>query len=160
MADYICELNDATSEVWSSEAFVKEGSSLTETFRQPAEARYNDRRYPRTAPGIAQFSIAGPYAPQGAGDTPSRRRLFTCHPSATNRGDEEKCAASILSTVVRRAYRRPVVRAELDEPMAFYRRARRFRCRHRGRAERGPVQPRVSVSRGNRPEESARGRRV
>jgi len=104
--------------------FVKEGSSLTETFRQPAEAHYNDRRYPRTAPGIAQFSIAGPYAPQGAGDTPSRRRLFTCRPSGTNRAEEEKCASSILLTLMRRAYRRPVVRAELDEPMAYYRRAR------------------------------------
>jgi hypothetical protein len=104
--------------------FVKEASSLTETFRQPAEARYNDRRYPRTAPGIAQFSIAGPYAPQGAGDTPSRRRLFTCRPAGTDRGEEEKCAASILSTVMRRAYRRPVGRAEVDHPMAFYRTGR------------------------------------
>jgi mono/diheme cytochrome c family protein len=104
--------------------FVKEASSLTETFRQPAEARYNDRRYPRTSPGIAQFSIAGPYGSQGAGDTPSRRRLFTCRPSGTNRADEEKCAVSILSTVMRRAYRRPVVRADADKPMGFYRRAR------------------------------------
>jgi mono/diheme cytochrome c family protein len=104
--------------------FVKEASSLTETFRQPAEARYNDRRYPRTAPGIAQFSIAGPYASQGAGNTPSRRRLFTCRPAGTDRSEEEKCAASILSTVMRRAYRRPVGRAEVNDPMAFYRKGR------------------------------------
>ncbi len=73
--------------------FVKEASSLTETFRQPAEARYNDRRYPRTAPGVSQVSIAGPYAPQGAGDTPSRRRLFICRASGTNRlPTKRKCA--------------------------------------------------------------------
>ena len=54
--------------------FVKEGSSLTDALRQPAESRYNDRRYPRTVPGLTQVSITGPYAPLGPGDTPSRRR--------------------------------------------------------------------------------------
>src|ERR1044071_779501 len=48
--------------------FVKEGSSLVETPRQPTESRFNDRRYPRTAPAIDQISVTGPYAPKGAGD--------------------------------------------------------------------------------------------
>ena len=65
--------------------FVKEGSSLIDTIRQPAESRYNDRRYPRTAPAVSQVSITGPYAPQGAGDTPSRRRLFICRPKGETR---------------------------------------------------------------------------
>ena len=102
--------------------FVKDGSSLVETFRQPTESRYNDRRYPRTVPGLSQVSITGPYAPQGAGDTPSRRRLFVCQPKG--RADEETCAATILSNLMRRAYRRPVSKADVDEPMAFYRRSR------------------------------------
>src|SRR5262245_9560331 len=42
--------------------FVKDGSSLIETPRQPTESRFNDRRYPRTAPAIDQFSVTGPYA--------------------------------------------------------------------------------------------------
>ena len=37
---------------------------------------------------------------------------------------EEKCAGEILSTVIRRAYRRPVAKADVDEPMAFYRKGR------------------------------------
>ena len=37
---------------------------------------------------------------------------------------EDKCAAAILSTVMRRAYRRPVAKAEVDESMAFYRKGR------------------------------------
>jgi mono/diheme cytochrome c family protein len=104
--------------------FVKEGSSLVETPRQPTVSRFNDRRYPRTAPAIDQISVTGPYAPKGAGDTPSRRRLFVCRPAGQDQGQEEKCAGEILSTLMRRAYRRPVTKADVDEPMAFYRKGR------------------------------------
>jgi hypothetical protein len=104
--------------------FVQEGSSLVGTVRQPTESRYNDRRYPRTAPAINQVQVTGPYAPQGAGDTPSRRRIFVCRPTKQDKAEEEKCAGTILSTVLRRAYRRPVAKAEVDEAMAFYRKGR------------------------------------
>jgi hypothetical protein len=104
--------------------FVQEGSSLVSTLRQPTESRYNDRRYPRTAPAVNQVSVTGPYAPKGAGDTPSRRRLFVCRPTGQDQAEEEKCAGTILSTVMRRAYRRPVAKAEVDESMAFYRKGR------------------------------------
>ena len=104
--------------------FVRDGSSLVETPRQPTVSRYNDRRYPRTAPAINQVSVTGPYAPKGAGDTPSRRRLFVCRPTGQDKAQEEQCAGTILSTLMRRAYRRPVGKAEMEEPMAFYRKAR------------------------------------
>jgi len=104
--------------------FVKEGSSLVDTIRQPAQSRYNDRRYPRTAPAVGQVSITGPYASQGAGETPSRQRLFICRPAGRDQAEEEKCAATILSAVMRRAFRRPVTKADIDEPMAFYRKTR------------------------------------
>ena len=61
--------------------FVKVGSSLIDTARQPTESRFNDRRHPRTAPAISQVSVTGPYAPKGVDDTPSRRRLFVCRPT-------------------------------------------------------------------------------
>ncbi len=105
--------------------FVKQGSSLIETPRQPTQSRFNERRHPRTVPAISQFSITGPYGAKGAEDTPSRRRLFTCRPAGQDKEQEEKCAREILSTLVRRAYRRPVTKSEVDEPMAFY---------HEGRA--------------------------
>ena len=104
--------------------FVKEGSSLIETPRQPTESRFNDRRHPRTVPAIDQVSITGPYAPKGAADTPSRHRLFVCRPAGQDKLQEEKCAGEILSTLMRRAYRRPVAKAEVDAPMAFYRKGR------------------------------------
>ena len=104
--------------------FAKAGSSLIETVRQPSESRFNDRRHPRTSPAIDQVSITGPYSPKGAADTPSRRRIFVCSPGAQDKSQEEKCAADILSTLMRRAYRRPVTQAEADEPLAFYRKGR------------------------------------
>src|SRR5215831_1362052 len=104
--------------------FVKDGSSLIETARQPTQSRFNERRHPRTAPAISQVSVTGPYAAAGALDTPSRRRLFVCRPAGQDKEREEKCAREILSTLMRRAYRRPIARAEVDEPMTFYREER------------------------------------
>ena len=100
--------------------FVKEGSSLLESGRQPLQSRYNDRRHPRITPAIDQVSVTGPYAPKGAGNTPSRRRLFVCQPLDR----EERCANEILTTLMRRAYRRPISKEDLDGPMAFYREGR------------------------------------
>lgn len=104
--------------------FVKEGSSLVETPRQPSESRFNDRRHPRTAPAIDQISVTGPYSPKGVGDTPSRRRLFVCQPAGQDKALEEKCAGEILSTLMRRAYRRPVTKADVDGPLEFFRKGR------------------------------------
>jgi hypothetical protein len=99
--------------------FLKNSSSLIETARQPLQSRFNERRHPRITPAISQVSITGAYAPQGADDTPSRRRIFACRP--TSPGEEEACAKKILSTLTRRAYRRPISEADVERPMAFYR---------------------------------------
>ena len=104
--------------------FAKEGSSLTETLRQPTLARFNDNRYPRMVPAIDQVLVTGPYGPKGPGNTPSRRRLFVCRPSGPGKSQEEECAREILATLMRRAYRRPIAEAEFDSPMAFYREGR------------------------------------
>src|SRR5262249_33500880 len=78
----------------------------------------------RTAPAISQFSVTGPYGAKGAEDTPSRRRLFVCRPAGQDKEQQDKCAREILSTLIRRAYRRPISKSEVDEPMAFYREGR------------------------------------
>src|SRR5262245_2187940 len=61
--------------------FLKEASSLIESSRQPLLSRFNERRSPRITPGILQVSVTGPYAPHGADNTPSRRRIFVCRPA-------------------------------------------------------------------------------
>ena len=102
--------------------FPKQSSALLETERQPLQAHFNEIRHPRLTPAIYQVSITGPYAPTGADDTPSRRRIFVCHPNQAS--GEDVCAREILSTLMRRAYRRPVSNADLEGPMAFYRAGR------------------------------------
>ena len=102
--------------------FVKDGSSLQESARQPLQAHFNERRHPRNTPAISQISMTGPYEAKGAENTPSRRRLFVCRPEGERQ--EEACAKTILATLMRRAYRRPIAKAEVEGPMAFYREGR------------------------------------
>jgi hypothetical protein len=76
-------------------------------------------------PGITQVTIAGPFNPTGPGDTPSRKKLLVCTPSAAS--DELGCARTILSTLATRAFRRPVPPSspELDTALRFYRDGRK-----------------------------------
>ncbi|MGH9629721.1 MAG: DUF1592 domain-containing protein, partial [Bryobacteraceae bacterium] len=100
-------------------AFIKKTSALIETTRQPYQAHFNADRHPRTQPALYSVSIIGPYLATGPGDSPSRRRIFVCYPA--NPSEEEGCAKRILSTLLRRAYRRPVSTADLKAPLEFYR---------------------------------------
>ena len=71
--------------------------------------------------GIPKFDsvlIAGPFDASGAGDTPSRRRIFSCRPASPK--DERTCATTIVSTLARRAFRRPVSQADVRQLMTFY----------------------------------------
>ncbi len=67
-------------------AFVKQSSAVAETTRLPFL-----RPYPagvniaetRTGAYLRSVEIAGPFDPTGPGNSPSRQRIFTCHPSPT-----------------------------------------------------------------------------
>jgi mono/diheme cytochrome c family protein len=76
-------------------------------------------------PHVGQVTIAGPFDPKGAGDTASRRKIFVCQPrqGATVR-DEERCARSIVSTLAKRAFRRPTTANDMNTLMEFYRSGR------------------------------------
>jgi hypothetical protein len=71
-----------------------------------------------TAPHLSRVVITGPYNATGLGDTPSRRRVFTCRPAS--QADEAPCAKQIISTIARRAYRRATTDADLEPLLAFY----------------------------------------
>jgi hypothetical protein len=103
--------------------FLKNPTELIETLRQPYNAHFNMHRHPRQSPALYQVSITGPFDAKGPGDTPSRRRIFTAQPKSAD--DEERCTKQILTTLLRRAYRRPVGDADLDRILPFYREARR-----------------------------------
>jgi hypothetical protein len=102
--------------------FVRNAASLLETARQPLQVHFNERRHPRMTPAVSEISITGPYAARGGGDTPTRRRVFVCRPAQPR--EEEACAKKILSTLMRRAYRRSISDADLEGPMGFYRKGR------------------------------------
>ena len=74
---------------------------------------------PEGHPGVDSVSIAGPYAAAGASETPSRQQIFVCRP--VRAADEESCARKILSTLARRAYRRPAAKEDVDTLLAFFR---------------------------------------
>lgn len=105
-----------------SATFPKMPSALLETERQPYMAHFNMDRHPRITPAIYSVTINGPYDAQGPGDTPSRQRLFVCRPSG--KADEDACAKRVLSTLMHRAYRRPVTPGDFEAPMKFFREAR------------------------------------
>jgi hypothetical protein len=69
-------------------------------------------------PHVGQVQIEGPYDVSGAGDTASRRAILTCRPKTA--AQEATCARTIVSTLARRAFRRPITAADLRILMPFY----------------------------------------
>jgi hypothetical protein len=75
------------------------------------------------AGGVNNVGIMGPFNPKGTGDTPSRRKIFSCTPANAN--DEERCARQILTSLARRAFRGVVTDSELTTLMSFYQEGRK-----------------------------------
>jgi mono/diheme cytochrome c family protein len=75
-----------------------------------------------TVPHLARVDVTGPYNATGPGDTPSRRHIFVCHPSAAS--DEIPCARQIISNLVRRAFRRAPGDSDLETLLSFYQQER------------------------------------
>jgi mono/diheme cytochrome c family protein len=89
---------------------------------QPFIRSSNDTLDPTGHAHIDTFTVTGPFNPTGPGDTPSRRRIFTCAPK--NAAEEVPCARKILSTLAHRGYRGMDTAADLDRLMEFYRSGR------------------------------------
>ena len=77
---------------------------------------------PDSNPAVDSIEIEGPLSVDGPGDTPSRRRIFSCLPA--NLDEEPACAQQILSSLARRAYRRPVSESDVQELVEFYNQGR------------------------------------
>ena len=88
--------------------------------------RHHDLQDMNGLPIVDQVTLTGPFNPTGPGDTPSRRRIFTCRPAGAPVGgtrpaaSDERCAREILTGLARRAYRRPVTADDLDPLMELY----------------------------------------
>ncbi|HTW63788.1 MAG TPA: DUF1592 domain-containing protein [Bryobacteraceae bacterium] len=79
------------------------------------------------SPHLQSLTISGPFHAAGTaltpGDTPSRRRIFVCHPGP--KIGDEACARLILSGLARRAYREPVTESDMQTLLTFYRSGKR-----------------------------------
>ena len=73
-------------------------------------------------PHVGQVWIEGPYDPKGASDTAARKKIFVCRPAAAK--DETPCARTIVSSLVKHAYRRPATSSDLASLMQFYQEGR------------------------------------
>lgn len=73
-------------------------------------------------PRISSVEIKGPLQATGLSETPSRAKIFTCRPA--NAAEEQPCAEKILTTVARKAFRRPVTREDLAGALQFYQEGR------------------------------------
>ena len=98
-------------------AFVKKSAAET---HEPLElhTRNLDLQDMNGLPVVDYVNLTGPFDAAGPGDTPSRRRVFSCRPESVR--EELPCAQQILSTLARRAYRRPVTAEDVELLLDFY----------------------------------------
>ena len=116
-----------------------ETEGLLEVGPRPMEPDIDE--YKGGDPAVDMVTITGPYKAKGVGDTASRRKIFECYPSGNAETgnpipsialvpgnekdhDEESCAEKVLSTLARRAYRRPVTDADVQPLLSLYRAGR------------------------------------
>ncbi len=103
-------------------AFLKKSFGPVEDLLEPLERSTFDPSDPRGLPHVLSVSIGGPFEAKGSGDTPSRRRIFSCRPMTA--ADEMPCARKIISTLAKRAYREPINDADLETLLGFYQQGR------------------------------------
>ncbi|MYI74149.1 MAG: DUF1592 domain-containing protein, partial [Acidobacteria bacterium] len=69
-------------------------------------------------PFVDRVTIAGPFGSTSTGETASRRAILTCRPAGE--ADEASCATEILSSLLRRAFRRPATAADVEQVLPVF----------------------------------------
>jgi mono/diheme cytochrome c family protein len=114
--------------------FINRTAALDETVRLPFLRPYPAGvNIPETRPGayLRTVEISGPFLASGPGESPSRSRIFVCHPAASEgtksrrssqeiAASEGGCARTILLKLARRAYRRPVTEKDIQPLLSFF----------------------------------------
>jgi mono/diheme cytochrome c family protein len=93
-------------------AYIQHTDALGEELVKPR------RRTRGTQPALSSVTVSGPFTVAGVSDTPSRRRIFVCHPASPS--EDTACARQIFSTLARRAYRRASTADDVQTLMPFY----------------------------------------
>ena len=92
---------------------------VSESLSKPLLRSYPTPNSVAGLPAVSRIVVTGPLAAAGRGDTPTRRRIFTCRP-ATAEAAVAACAERILAGLARRAYRGLATDADVRELVGFY----------------------------------------
>ena len=114
--------------------------NLLEPFQKPVPGGPNGYYTTQKGAYLRTVEITGPFDAAGAGDTPSRQRIFICRPGAvvaqdlgpairSQASEEAACAKKILSALARRGFRRPVTDSDLQSLLTFYEEGRQERSK-------------------------------
>ena len=103
--------------------FVQRSDAEIESVRQPFLRAAPENGDSHGQPYISSFTIAGPFNAAGAAASASRARVFSCRPAKAD--DDAACARTILTTLARRAYRRPLASGDVDDLLHFFQTGRR-----------------------------------
>ena len=96
-----------------------------ENVPQPRAAGFAlaNNEFPYGPASVDSLELTGPLDVAGPGETPSRARVFVCRPRSSD--EEPACARTILSTLARRAFRRPTTDADLERLLTAYQNGRK-----------------------------------
>jgi len=98
--------------------FIAKTEAYVEDLFDPSIRRENYRN-PSGPPKLSTLTVTGPQSGTAKiSETPSRQRILMCAPQTAK---DETCAKKIISTLARRAYRRPVTEVDLQAPLTSFR---------------------------------------
>ena len=106
-----------------SASFIQRAAGPVQDFVMPfdqALADLSTGHFPGLTglPHLRNIGIDGPHEITGISATPSRERVLTCHPRSGV--EDTRCADQILSTIARRAFRRPLTEIDRNRLMTFF----------------------------------------
>ncbi len=99
-------------------AFIARSDAPNPTRLQPFIRSSTDTRDTSGHPHFDTLTVTGPYSATGSGDTPSRRRIFSCVPRT--RGEQDACARQIIARLSRLAYRGDASDVDRQRLFAFF----------------------------------------
>ena len=111
-----------------SAAFIQMADGPVDDLIKPIEHTLADTNIGETygitgLPHLREFAVTGPHVVTGVSDTPSRRRIFTCRPTAA--GEEAACAKAIIDGLAKQAYRGTGTAEDLNDLVRLYEQGRK-----------------------------------
>jgi mono/diheme cytochrome c family protein len=110
-----------------SAAFIRMSDGPVDDLIRPIEHTLADTNIGETfgitgLPHLREFAVTGPHTVTGVSDTPTRRRIFTCRPTAAR--EEADCAKTIVTRLATQAYRGTGSSEDLADLMRLYEQGR------------------------------------